>query len=166
VLYDRYVVRLVQFLESCGATRETAWDAAQETFAKLLLQRRECRVSSDGSLWPWLSVSARNLLRDWRRRGKIDDRARRKLGAAVVWTGDGELKAALARLESESIESEIAAALAGLPADQRAAIESRVIDEDDYSDIAASAGTSEQTIRRRVSRGLHAMRLHLEGGKR
>jgi RNA polymerase sigma factor (sigma-70 family) len=165
VLYDRYVFRLVQFLESSGATREAAWDAAQETFAKLLEQRRECRLSIDESLWPWLSVSTRNLLRDWQRRGKVDDRARRRLGVAVVLSTDGELEGALTRLDGESIESEIEAALTALSGDQRTAVTSRVIDEAGYDEIAVASGTSEQAIRGRVSRGLRAMRTLLEGGR-
>ena len=45
VIYDRYVVRLVRFLQQDGATAEVAWDAAQETFAKLLaIARRDQTV--------------------------------------------------------------------------------------------------------------------------
>src|ERR671916_661359 len=42
----------------------------------------------------------------------------------------------------------------GLPADQRAAIEARVLDEREYAEIASSARTSASVIRQRVSRGL------------
>ena len=139
-------------------------DAAQETFAKLL-ERRRIRLLANESLWPWLAVAARNVLRDWQRRGKVDDSVRRKLGAAVVLSTDGELEEALARLDSEFLHSDIEAALDALPRDQRLAVKSRVIDGIEYGELAAAAGASEQAIRRRVSRGLRAMRILLEGGR-
>ncbi len=51
--------------------------------------------------------------------------------------------------------------LESLPADQREAIKARVLEERDYSDIAASINTSEHVIRKRVSRGLAALRTQL-----
>ncbi len=48
-----------------------------------------------------------------------------------------------------------------LPADQRDAIRARVLEERDYSDIAADIRTSEHVIRKRVSRGLAALRSQL-----
>lgn len=164
-LYDRYVVRLVRFLQGAGASREVAWDATQETFARLLERGYRGRLAPDRSAWPWLAVTARNLLYDWQRRGSVDDRARRKLGTAlVVVTGD-ELEDALARLDDESLGGELGSALGSLPADQRTAVTGRVIGEADYGELAAASCTSEQTIRRRVSRGLRAMRTLLEGGR-
>lgn len=164
-LYDRYLVRLVRFLQGAGASREVAWDATQETFARLLERGYRGRLAPDGSAWPWLAVTARNLLCDWQRRGSVDDRARRKLGTALVVAMGDELEDALARLDGESLGAELELALGYLPADQRAAVTGRVIGEADYGEIAAVARTSEQTIRRRVSRGLRAMRTLLEGGK-
>jgi RNA polymerase sigma-70 factor (ECF subfamily) len=48
-----------------------------------------------------------------------------------------------------------------LPVDQREAIRARVLEERDYSDIAASISTSEHVIRKRVSRGLATLRTQL-----
>ena len=50
-----------------------------------------------------------------------------------------------------------------LPADQREAVLARVLDEDEYADIATRARTSESVIRKRVSRGLTGLRQRLEG---
>ncbi len=66
----------------------------------------------------------------------------------------------LERIE-ELLDPRLAAAeqlLDGLPVDQREAIRSRVVDERDYAEIAASVGLSEHIIRKRVSRGLIALR--------
>ena len=48
-----------------------------------------------------------------------------------------------------------------LPVDQREAIKARVLEERNYSDIAAGISTSEHVIRKRVSRGLTALRTQL-----
>lgn len=165
-LYDRYVVRLVRFLQAAGGTPEAAWDVTQETFARLLERGSRGRLAPDGTAWPWLSVTARNLLRDSQRRGRIDDRARRKLGIESVTATNEELEAALSRLDGEALSADLGRALAALPIEQRDAVTARVIDGVDYDRYADLTGASEQAVRRRVSRGLHAMRTLLEGGKR
>ena len=60
-------------------------------------------------------------------------------------------------------EGDVVQLLQRLPADQRAAIEARVVDEQEYEQIAAAAQTSEAVIRKRVSRGLASLRRKLEG---
>ena len=49
-----------------------------------------------------------------------------------------------------------------LPADQRRAVELRIVDEHGYDEVAAILGVSEQVVRARVSRGLRALS-HLLG---
>jgi RNA polymerase sigma-70 factor (ECF subfamily) len=51
-----------------------------------------------------------------------------------------------------------------LSPEQRTAVTARVLDQLDYPEIAGATGASEQTVRRRVSRGLRAMQTFLEGG--
>jgi RNA polymerase sigma-70 factor (ECF subfamily) len=51
-----------------------------------------------------------------------------------------------------------------LPGDQRRAVQARVLDELEYGEIARRTGTSEQVVRKRVSRGLATMRRRLTGG--
>jgi DNA-directed RNA polymerase specialized sigma24 family protein len=53
--------------------------------------------------------------------------------------------------------------LAALPADQRDAVLARVLDEQDYAEIATRTRTSESVVRKRVSRGLAGLRARLEG---
>ena len=72
-------------------------------------------------------------------------------------------------LDDEAIElvvtadGEVVRLLQRLPADQRDAIEARVLDEQEYEQIAAATQTSEAMIRKRVSRGLASLRRRLEG---
>jgi RNA polymerase sigma-70 factor (ECF subfamily) len=57
-----------------------------------------------------------------------------------------------------SIES----ALQRLPSDQRDAVQVRVIDECSYDEVASRLQISEASARKRVSRGLAALRAQLE----
>jgi RNA polymerase sigma-70 factor (ECF subfamily) len=60
----------------------------------------------------------------------------------------------MALIEEKDVEL-----LKGLPADQRQAVEMRVIDELPYEDIAQKLGRSEASVRQMVSRGLRRLRL-------
>jgi RNA polymerase sigma factor (sigma-70 family) len=161
-LYDRYVVQLVRFLQRVGATQEVAWDVAQETFARLLARGYRGRLEPGASAWPWLAVTSRNLLRDGQRRGRVDERARRRIGVSVTGGGEDELEDALARFDIERRAVGIDEALASLPLTQREAVIGRVVDEKEYAVLADDASESEQTMRRRVSRGLRFMRTRIE----
>jgi RNA polymerase sigma factor (sigma-70 family) len=162
LLYDRHALRLVGYLRRQGASEETALDAMQETFARLVVRHRHVRPDADGSIWPWLAVSGRNLLRDWQRRGAMDARARLRLGLAVADDGTSEVAA---RADARRLQPRLRLALRRLTPEQRSAVTARVIDELDYPEIASVTGASEETVRRRVSRGLRAMHTFLEGGR-
>jgi DNA-directed RNA polymerase specialized sigma24 family protein len=69
--------------------------------------------------------------------------------------------AQLERIERDS-GSELERALYSLPADQRDAIERRVLRDEPYAAIAVGIGCSEQVVRKRVSRGLATLRQKIE----
>lgn len=163
-IYDRYLVRLVRFLQHEGASSEVAWDAAQETFARLLATSRRRHAELPVTAWPWLSVTGRNLLRDWARRGRVDTRARRRLEIASQPIAADEIERLISRLEADEESRRVFAALDALAREQRQAVAERVIDELDYPELAARAGVSEEAVRTRVSRGLRRMRTLLDGG--
>jgi RNA polymerase sigma-70 factor (ECF subfamily) len=75
---------------------------------------------------------------------------------------DDALERIVALTESDSTAALLADALEALPQDQRAALNARVLEEQDYSAIARSSGTAEATIRKRVSRALDSLRHALE----
>ena len=160
VLYDRYASRLVRYLQQHGAREDVALDATQEMFARLIVHGRRVRPSSDGTIWPWLAVSGRNLLRDWQRRGAVEAKTRHRLGLPIsIETTDP-----LARVEAAQLGAGLSNGLELLSPDQRTAVTARVLQERDYSEIASATGASEATVRRRVSRGLRAMQTFLQGG--
>jgi RNA polymerase sigma factor (sigma-70 family) len=161
LIYDRYASRLVSYLQHRGASEDVALDAVQEAFARLIVHRRQVRLADDGSLWPWLAVTGRNLVRDWQRRGVVEVRARCRLGLPAA---SDEATDALSRVEANRLRARLRQALSRLSPEQRTAVTARVLDERDYPEIADAAGTSEATVRRRVSRGLRAMQTFLQGG--
>ncbi len=161
MLYDRYAQRLARSLRQEGASEDIALDAVQEVFARLIVHRRRVRTGTDGSLWPWLVVTGRNLLRDWHRHRAVDAKARRRLGLSV---DADEAEDAVARMDAKRRHGNLRLALARLTPDQRTAVTARVLDEFEYPEIATVAGASEVTVRRRVSRGLRAMQTFLQGG--
>ena len=52
--------------------------------------------------------------------------------------------------------------LDGLPPDQRDAVRARVLDQDDYAEIATRLECSQSVVRKRVSRGLATLRAQME----
>jgi RNA polymerase sigma factor (sigma-70 family) len=161
LVYDRYASRLVRYLQQQGASEDAALDAMQEVFARLIVHRSRVKLADDGSLWPWLAVTGRNLVRDWQRRGVAEVRARRRLGLPVA---SDEPTDALSRVEAARLRARLRLALSRLSPAQRTAVTARILDDRDYPEIADAAGTSEAAVRRRVSRGLRAMRTFLQGG--
>ena len=78
---------------------------------------------------------------------------RRRLGIERVQVGDEdrELIAMLGRDAAWQLIDE-------LPPEQREAVRAHVLDEQAYAEIATAGGTSEAVVRKRVSRGLGALR--------
>ena len=101
----------------------------------------------------WLFAIAHHKLMDFHRRGSAEDRMRRSSGSRACRWG---------REDAELIEwlgEEVALQLVSeLPADQRDAVRAHVLEDRDYGDIARDQMTSEATVRKRVSRGLSALR--------
>ena len=108
----------------------------------------------------WLYGIARHQLGAVARRGRVDDRARRRLGMSPIVLDDEAIERVEAIAAAEA--SGVADALAALPAEQRDAVVARVLDEQDYGQIAARVQTSQSVVRKRVSRGLAAMRTRLD----
>ena len=68
----------------------------------------------------------------------------------------------LARIDALAERPWAAELLATLPADQAAAVRARVLDERPYDAIAAELRCSPSVVRKRVSRGLAALRHRIE----
>jgi RNA polymerase sigma factor (sigma-70 family) len=135
-----------------GPQSELVFDLVAETFARAL-ERRDQFDPRRGSAVGWLLGIARNLLLDAMHEGRVAEASRRRLGMERIVVDSEQLEL----IERESA-SELESALSALPVRQREAIERRVLDEEPYEAIAARIGCSEQVVRKRVSRGLAALR--------
>ncbi len=160
--YDAYAERVLVFLTRRVLDVDVAFDLLSETFAIALERRRQFRGDSAEQEQGWLFSIARSELSHYWRDGRVERSALARLGVPRPRLSDPEIE----RIEDLAGLNEIAALLAdamdALPADQRRAVELRVIDECGYADVALTLGVSEQTARARVSRGLRALSSRLQ----
>jgi len=154
--YVRYEDAILAYFLRRTASPELAADLAAETFAQALASRGAFRRSR-GSAVAWLFGIAGHVLARSMRRGRVEDRARRRLGMQPLLLADTDLD----RVEELADTEAVAAALEALPADQRTAIRARVIDGQPYATLAADLRCSEAVVRQRVSRGLATLRAQL-----
>jgi RNA polymerase sigma factor (sigma-70 family) len=156
--YDRHVASVLAYFRRRTGDAELAMDLTAETFARAL-EARAGRDLARREATGWLLTIAHNLLVDSYRRGQVDDRARRRLALdPLVLTDDG-----LDAVDEagDRGERELSRLLAGLPPEQREAIEQRVVEEKGYPEIAAALRCSESVVRKRVSRGLATLRARI-----
>jgi RNA polymerase sigma factor (sigma-70 family) len=147
VFYRRYV-RMVMALVARRARPDDVGDLVADVFASALVYRRRYDPAR-GSGGAWLTGIAHNKLADASRRGAVEARMCRRLGVRVPELDPADI--GLDRLVSGEM-------LAALPAEQRRAVEARVLHEEPYEQIARDEAASEQAVRKRVSRALSALR--------
>jgi RNA polymerase sigma factor (sigma-70 family) len=151
--YLRHVETLLGFFARRTHDPELAADLTAETFAAALAHRRKYRPEK-GAAAAWLFGIALHKLTDAQRRGYAERRARRRLGMERLELDEDDH----ARIESLA-EAEGASALLELLApDQRDAVRAHVMEGQGYREIARTQETSETVVRKRVSRGLAAVR--------
>lgn len=159
VFYDRFEAKLLAFFYRATGRADVAADLAAEVFAAALASAGgyDPRL---GTAQAWLFGIARHELADTWQRGTVEDRARRRLEIDALVLSD----AALARIErlGDPDRGEALALLDELPAEQRSAIEGRVLEERGYAELAAELSCSPSVVRQRVSRGLRSLRARLE----
>jgi RNA polymerase sigma factor (sigma-70 family) len=159
VFYRRYERLVLSYLMRSTHNPEVSADLCAEVFASAF---RACtRYRAEGpTAVAWLLTIAHRTLADSVKRGRVEARARRRLGIRdAVSLGEEELERILAL---DSLDGEVLALLDALPPDQREVIRARVIDERSYRDIASELELSELVVRKRVSRGLTTLRQTLE----
>lgn len=159
VFYRRHVATVLAYLMRETRNPETAADLAAEVFAAVLLSAAKY-VAETESATPWVIGIARNKLLMSLRRGRVEARARRRLGFEATALDDGDLER-IAEVASSG-SGTLLRLVENLPEDERLAIRSRVLDERPYREIATELRCSEMVIRKRVSRGLARMREQLE----
>jgi RNA polymerase sigma factor (sigma-70 family) len=162
VLYDRHAPRIHAFLLRRTGDDDAAFALTAETFSAAWLSRARFVDRGEGAL-PWLFGIARHVLASSVRGEAIEARSRRLLGMAIPLDQAGD-SASPRESWLAGLDGDLAAALADLPAAQRAAIELRVLDDASYSDIGRELGTTPGAARVRVHRALGALRATLRAG--
>jgi RNA polymerase sigma factor (sigma-70 family) len=157
VFYREHLDAVVAFFKRRVGDRELAFDLTAETFAAVVVSAGA--YGGDAPPVAWLFGIARNKLRESLRRDRVADAARRRLGMEPIALDDE----ALARVEERagSGESNLTRALEALPEATRAALLARLVEEQDYGEIAERLQCSEQVVRQRVHRGLKQLRANL-----
>jgi RNA polymerase sigma factor (sigma-70 family) len=139
-------------------------DLVGETYARAFADRRRFHGDAEDpdavAAWTW--GIARNVLRDALRRGSAEQRALRRLGVEPPSLDDDARERIEELAGLGTLRAAVAAALAELSADQREAVQLRVVEELGYDAIARRLGISEDAVRARVSRGLRALGSRLE----
>ena len=153
VLYRRHLPVVLRYLMRETRDPEVAADLAAEVFAAVMLAASRYRAQSETAI-PWIIGIARNALGASRRRGRVEDRARRRVGLEPLELYDSDLD----RLEGLVTEGPLTALVNALPEAERQAVKARVLEERSYAEIAADLRCSEQVVRKRVSRGLARVR--------
>jgi RNA polymerase sigma factor (sigma-70 family) len=155
LFYDRYIDMLLGYFARRVSDPEIAADLTSETFAAALASRRRFRRAKTPAV-AWLFGIAQHKLADYRRRGAAEDRMRRRLGIHRVPVADDD-RELIAMLGSDAAWRMIDE----LPPEQREAVRAHVLDDRPYAEIALGADTTEAVVRKRVSRGLGALRQRL-----
>lgn len=157
--YRRYERLIIGYMLRRTGDPEVAADLTAEVFACALRAAGRYRPEGPTAVG-WLLTIAQRILASSLRRGRVEARARHRIGIreAVMFTGED-----LERIETlSSLDGQSLALLDGLPAGQREAVRAHVLDERSYKDIAGELDTSELVIRKRVSRGLSTLKRQLE----
>lgn len=158
--YRRHTRQVAAF--HLGRTRDAqdAADLTAETFAAALeaLDRFD---PQRGEPVAWLFGIARNRLITAMRKGAVEQRARRRMGLERIVLDDAGLERVEAAANGERVRVELREGFGALPPEQREAIALRVLFEHEYAEVAGAIGRSEDVARKRVSRGLTALRARL-----
>jgi RNA polymerase sigma-70 factor (ECF subfamily) len=157
-LYRMYLPLVLRWSLRATGDRELAADLSSEVFAVALVKCSRYRPET-GPVGGWLLGIAANKLRESRRRKRIEDSARRRLGLEPVVFTDADLELID---ELVGMDDRLQALTRELPAEQRDAVVARIIEERSYEEIAAELECSKSVVRQRVSRGLRMMRSGLE----
>lgn len=158
VFYERHFAGVLTFFRRRVPGPEEAFDLAAETFAAALASLPRFEPGPEPPQ-AWLFAIARHKLSEARRRARIQDEARRALAMQPIELDDEAIEILERTASAPTVEL-----LETLAPEQRAAIAAHHVEERGYAEIASELHCSESVVRKRVSRGLAAMRAQLRTG--
>ena len=163
-LYRRESEGVLVFFVRRTLDPEAALELTAETFAHAYLGWRGLRGSSREQRQAWLYTIARRRLSRYLRRGRVERRALRRLGIQTPVAQDDDLALIEERAGLAQLRATLGDELVRLSAQQRQALELRVVQERPYAEVARDLGISELAARARVSRGLRTLGRALDVG--
>jgi RNA polymerase sigma-70 factor (ECF subfamily) len=153
-LYRRHASAIHSWLAARTASH-VALELTAETFAQAAVSLPRFRDRCGGTAAPWLHGIAKNLLRRYLEKERIETRARRRLG--VETRAYDDLERVENRALAEQVRPRLVPALAALPASQRDAVRLHVVEDLPYAAVASRLGCTEVAARLRVMRGLNGL---------
>jgi RNA polymerase sigma factor (sigma-70 family) len=160
-LYDRHAEALLRFFVGRTFDPDVAAELTAETFAQAFVSRHRFRPQGGGAT-AWLYGIARHQLSRFHRRGAVDARARGRLGLPQRDLSDEDYDRIEELMDTQEVREAVGDAFALLSTEQREAVNLRVVEGRPYQEVAELTGSSEQTARARVSRGLRRLGTLLE----
>ena len=155
--YDRYAVWIRSWFLRHTGSDSASLDLTAETFAQAWHASRRFKDLADGSGAPWLFGIARNLLRQYHKHNRIESAARERLGLQPAHAECEDYERVDDRSEAGELAPLLQHAMRALPADQRRALELRIVHQLPYEAVAGRLGCSRNAARLRVSRGLRTV---------
>jgi RNA polymerase sigma factor (sigma-70 family) len=155
VFYRRHLPVTLAYLMRETRDPELTADLSAEVFADVLLTAH--RYLDHGiTATPWVIGIARNKLLMSLRRGRVEAKARKRLGFEPLALQDADLERVVAMADDG--QGPLQALANELPDDERRGVLSRVVHERSHGDIPSELSCSEMVVRKRVSRGLLRLR--------
>jgi RNA polymerase sigma-70 factor (ECF subfamily) len=164
-LYDRYAVWIRSWFLRHTSSETASLDLTAETFAQAWHSARRFRDEADGSGAPWLFGIARNLLRQYHKHNRIESAARARMGLGASFADCEDYERVDERSEAGALAPLLRHAVRALPAEQRRALELRIVQGLPYEAVAARLECSQNAARLRVSRALRALTMQLRGAR-
>lgn len=151
-IYKRHSGRVFEFLKK-KVSQNIAEELLQETFEKL--HRNRDKYSSQYPFLPWIFTISRNTVIDHYKKSES------KLVSANA--SESILENLTAPIDATS-SLDLTQVLSSLPAPQKRAIELRYMNDWSFNQIATELETSEENIRKLISRGIKKLRLSFKKG--
>ena len=106
---------------------------------------------------------ARNLLRQYHKHNRIESAARARMGFQAPYAECEDYERVDERSEASALAPLLRHAVRALPAEQRRALELRVVQQLPYEEVAGRLGCSQNAARLRVSSALRALTTQMSG---
>ncbi len=161
-MYTREGQPVLHFLARRTFDAAVAADLTAETFALAFGSWPRLRGRSEEEVRAWLYTVARRQVSRYLRRGRVEQRAVRRLEISMPVLHEDDVTAIERGAGLAELRAAVDAELRRLSNEQREALRLRVVEERSYEEVASELGISEPAVRARVSRGLRTLAGALE----